>query len=337
DVHTHILFAGDDPQLGFQRLDALAGIVDLRRHGVLADRHARAGGIEQADRLVRQLAGGNVAVRQLHRGFQRLVEDLHLVVLLHHAGHAAHHQDRLLFARLVDLHGLEATGQRRILLDVLLVFGPGGGADRAQVAARQCGLEQVRRIASASCAACTSSMTCLRRFSNSPFMLAPACSRPTSSARNCTSFSGGGTSPMAMRMAKPSITAVLPTPASPTSIGLFWRRRIRMSTSWRISSSRPTIGSILPLRACSVRSMVNCASASCLPICAGDIAPLASPGAEPPPILKPSLALCPSSGEPPTTSANFSTNASGLILSNSAEILTRTLRRLRVRMQPTIR
>ena len=36
--------------------------------------------------------------------------------------------------------------------------------------------------------ACTSSMTWRRRFSNSPFMLAPACSRPTSSARSDTSL-----------------------------------------------------------------------------------------------------------------------------------------------------
>ncbi len=103
----------------------------------------------------------------------------------------------------------------------------------------------------------TSSMTCFSRFSNSPFMLAPACSRPTSSERSVTSLSGGGTSPAAIFMAKPSTTAVLPTPASPVRIGLFWRRRMRMSMIWRISSSRPTMGSILPLRACSVRSTVN--------------------------------------------------------------------------------
>ena len=49
-----------------------------------------------------------------------------------------------------------------------------------------------------------------------------------------------------MRSAKPSTTAVLPTPASPVRIGLFCRRRIRMSTTWRISKSRPSTGSILP-------------------------------------------------------------------------------------------
>jgi len=101
---------------------------------------------------------------------------------------------------------------------------------------------------------CTSSITCRSRFSNSPFMLAPACSKPTSSISSETSRNCGGTSPRARRSAKPSTTAVLPTPASPVRIGLFWRRRIRMSTIWRISSSRPATGSISPWRARSVRS-----------------------------------------------------------------------------------
>ena len=95
--------------------------------------------------------------------------------------------------------------------------------------------------------ACTSSITWRRRCSNSPFMRAPACSRPRSSVSSDTPCSCGGTSPRARRCAKPSTTAVLPTPASPVRIGLFWRRRIRMSTIWRISSSRPVTGSISPL------------------------------------------------------------------------------------------
>ena len=74
-----------------QRLDAAAAVLDLGGHGVLADRHARAGGVEQADRLVGQLAGGDVAVRELDRGLERLVEHLHAVVLLQRGGHAAHH------------------------------------------------------------------------------------------------------------------------------------------------------------------------------------------------------------------------------------------------------
>ncbi len=105
--------------------------------------------------------------------------------------------------------------------------------------------------------ALVSSITDLRRFSNSPFTPAPACSRPRSSVRNVTSRSAGGTSPAAMRSARPSTTAVLPTPASPVRIGLFCRRRVRMSTICLISKSRPRIGSILPALACAVRSIVN--------------------------------------------------------------------------------
>ena len=71
-------------------------------------------------------------------------------------------------------------------------------------------------------------------------------------------------------------------------IGLFCRRRMRMSTICRISSSRPMIGSMLPSRACAVRSVANCFKASSLPIAAGFIAPLASPGSAPPPTVEPS-------------------------------------------------
>ena len=144
-------------------------------------------------------------------------------------------------------------------------------------------------------------------------MLAPAWSRPTSSVSSDTSFSCGGTSPRARRTAKPSTTAVLPTPASPVRIGLFWRRRSRMSTICRISSSRPLIGSISSFRAFSVRSTVKRFSASCLPICAGAIAPLVSPGA---PAPKPSLAASPASDEPLVIRAKLSQSASTLMRSN---------------------
>ncbi len=171
--------------------------------------------------------------------------------------------------------------------------------------------------------ACTSSITWRRRCSNSPFMLAPACSRPMSSVSSFTAFSCGGTSPRTIRMAKPSTTAVLPTPASPVIIGLFCRRRIRMSTIWRISSSRPVTGSISPLRAFSVRSTANLCSASCFPSCAGAIAPLASPGSASDPVPAPRL----SSGEPAVICGRASDSSSGLTRSNWREIANSALRR----------
>ena len=130
-----------------------AAVLDLGRDRVLADGHPRAGRVEQADRLVGQLAGGNVAMRELDRGLQGLVEDLDAVVLLQYPGHAAHHEQGLGLARLADLDDLEAAGEGRILLDVLLVLGPGGGRDGAQLAARQRRLEQVGRVAGAGRAA----------------------------------------------------------------------------------------------------------------------------------------------------------------------------------------
>ena len=168
-------------------------------------------------------------------------------------------------------------------------------------------------------------------------MLAPACNKPTSRVNKLTSRNEGGTSPATIFWAKPSTTAVLPTPASPVNIGLFWRRRIKMSITCLISSSRPTMGSILPERACSVKSTVNCFKACCLPICAGAIAPLASPGTAPPPTLKPSLAVKPCSGEPLRISSKRSVSVSALIFSNSLEILVKAWLKPLVFNMPTIR
>ena len=83
---------------------------------------------------------------QLDRFGDRLVEDAHLVVGRHGLADAAQHGDRLVVVGLVDLDDLEAAGEGGILLEVLLVFGPGGGGNRAHFAARQRRLEQVGGI-----------------------------------------------------------------------------------------------------------------------------------------------------------------------------------------------
>ena len=85
----------------------------------------------------------------------------------------------------------------------------------------------------------------LRRSSNSPRYLVPAISAPKSSDTTSLSRKESGTSPEAMRDAKPSAIAVLPTPASPMSIGLFLVRRLKICITRFISSSRPMTGSSL--------------------------------------------------------------------------------------------
>ena len=67
-------------------------------------------------------------------------------MLLHGRGQSAHHQDGFVLGRLVHLDHLEAARQRRVLLEVLLVLRPGRGGDRAQGAARQRRLQEVRGV-----------------------------------------------------------------------------------------------------------------------------------------------------------------------------------------------
>ncbi len=60
-----------------------------------------------------------------------------------------------------------------------------------------------------------------------------------------------------MRAARPSTTAVLPTPGSPISTGLFFVRRERICITRSISVWRPTTGSSLPSAASLVRLRPN--------------------------------------------------------------------------------
>ena len=96
--------------------------------------------------------------------------------------------------------------------------------------------------------------TAFSRSSNSPRYLAPATMAARSSEMRRRFLRLSGTSPSTMRRANPSTMAVLPTPGSPMSTGLFLVRRARTWMVRRISSSRPMTGSSLPLRASAVRS-----------------------------------------------------------------------------------
>ncbi len=103
--------------------------------------------------------------------------------------------------------------------------------------------------------------TAFKRSSNSPRYFAPATSAARSRAITRFGRSTSGTSPATMRCARPSTTAVFPTPGSPISTGLFFVRRARICITRRISSSRPITGSSFPRRASSIRSRPYCSSA----------------------------------------------------------------------------
>ena len=99
-----------------------------------------------------------------------------------------------------------------------------------------------------------SSMTALIRSSNWPRYFVPATMRARSRVMTRLSKRISGTIPEAISCARPSTMAVLPTPASPMSTGLFFVRRHKICTTRRISDLRPMTGSSSPLRASSVKS-----------------------------------------------------------------------------------
>src|SRR5665213_2816109 len=105
--------------------------------------------------------------------------------------------------------------------------------------------------------------TAFRRCSKSPRYLVPASNAPMSSEYTWYSPSISGTLPSLIRRASPSAMAVLPTPASPTSSGLFLRRRHSTCTTRSSSVARPISGSILPCLARLLRLIVYASSAPC--------------------------------------------------------------------------
>mmetsp|Transcript_82105 Transcript_82105/g.244913 ORF Transcript_82105/g.244913 Transcript_82105/m.244913 type:complete len:434 (-) Transcript_82105:122-1423(-) len=119
-------------------------------------------------------------------------------------------------------------------------------------------ISSIMRMTFWSC--CTSLMMFLRRSSNSPRYFVPERSMPRSSSMMRLPWSRSGTSPAAIRMASPSAMAVLPTPGSPMSTGLFFCLRARIWMVRSISSSLPTSGSISPAAAALVRSLPNSSS-----------------------------------------------------------------------------
>ena len=124
--------AFDDVQLGRERVDL--------------DAQLRRGFVDQVDRLVRQEPIGDVAIAQHCCGDDRGVGDAHTVVHLVALLEAAEDADGVLDRRLVDDDWLKAPLERGVLLDVLAIFVERGGADAAQLAARERGLEHVAGV-----------------------------------------------------------------------------------------------------------------------------------------------------------------------------------------------
>ncbi len=102
-----------------------------------------------------------------------------------------------------------------------------------------------------------SSITFFSRSSNSPRYFAPATMAARSRVTTLLSLSISGIFPSTILWAKPSTTAVLPTPGSPIRQGLFLVLLLSTCITRSISSSLPTTGSSLFSDASSVRCLPN--------------------------------------------------------------------------------
>ena len=109
----------------------------------MAQADARGGLVDQVDRLVRQVAVGDVADRQVRGGLDRLVRDRDLVVLLVALADAHQDVDGLLERRLLDHDRLEAALEGGVALDVLAVLVERRRADALELAAGERRLEDV--------------------------------------------------------------------------------------------------------------------------------------------------------------------------------------------------
>ena len=121
-------------------------LIDLRGHGIDLDAQRGRGFVNQVDGLVGQEAVGDITVRKRRRRDDGRVLDAHAVMHFVLFLQAAQDGDGVFDVRLAHENDLEAAFERGVFLDVLAIFVERGGADGAQLAARQRRLQHVRGV-----------------------------------------------------------------------------------------------------------------------------------------------------------------------------------------------
>ena len=121
--------------------------------GLVFEVHVRAGFVQQVDGLVGKETVGDVPLGE-NDGLPRdLRRNFHAVELFIVMRNTAQNRDGLLDRRFIDRHGLEAALERRVLFDILAVLVERCRADDLNLAAREGGLEDIRRVHRAFCVA----------------------------------------------------------------------------------------------------------------------------------------------------------------------------------------
>src|SRR5215212_5904395 len=123
--------------LAVEDFDLIVNLFEIRRLGHALEPHAGAGFVDHVDRLIGQTAAGDVPIRKVHGGLDRIVGDLHAVVLFVTIAEAAEDLDRIRRRCRLNQHFLEPASEGRILFDVLAVLVECGGSDALDLASGQ--------------------------------------------------------------------------------------------------------------------------------------------------------------------------------------------------------
>ena len=141
-----VLLLRERGELDLELRDLALDFVDLLRQRVDRNAQPRGGLVDQVDRLVGQEAVSDVAMRQRRSRYEGVVRDADTVVNLILLFEAPQNRDRIFDRRLAHVNGLEATLERRILLDVLAILIERRRTDDVQLATRQRRLQHVGRV-----------------------------------------------------------------------------------------------------------------------------------------------------------------------------------------------
>ena len=143
---VHVVALGGLLCGGLELLYAMLGIAHRLGSAIRGDASAGTGLVNEVDGLIGQKAILDIAVGQVRGGLDSTLRIAHMVVLFVARLERGQDLDRILDARLLDIDGLEATLEGRVLGEVLAEFLGRGGADNLESTAREHGLEHRARI-----------------------------------------------------------------------------------------------------------------------------------------------------------------------------------------------
>ena len=120
--------------------------VDFGGQGIKFHAQASGGFIDQVDGLIGEKAIGDIALRKHRRRDNGGVLNAHAVVHFVAFFQTAQDGDGVFDGRFGNDHGLKTALERRVFFDVLAVFVERGGADGAEFASRERGLQHVGSV-----------------------------------------------------------------------------------------------------------------------------------------------------------------------------------------------